>query len=124
MRKNINKTNSISKIVKINFYLNSLNFILFLRIIVTGLIIQVNYHMHMLPDAYSVVGLDRADWILAHKLSAALALGGIIIHCILHLKYISATTKKFVKNNSSSPVMTSYYLLIISFFTSITAIIS
>jgi hypothetical protein len=120
----MNQTNTISKIIKINFYINSINFILFLGIIITGLVIQLNYHMHRLPDTYLIMGMERMGWLLAHKAATAAALIGIIIHCMLHLKYISAATKKFINKASKSPAMTSYYLLIICFFTSITAIIS
>ncbi len=93
-------TQKISKPVKLNFYINLLNFIPFLLVIITGLILQFKYHLHHFPDHYTIEGLDKSGFLNLHIISAAISLAGIIFHCILHWKFISAVAKKiFIKKS-------------------------
>lgn len=111
-------------VAKINFYLNLLNAAPFLIAIITGLVIQINFHMHRLPDDSLLAGLSRSGWLLAHKISATMALTGVIAHCIAHRKHIAGTTRRIIRNRSLSKVIASYYLLIIFIPTSLAAMTS
>ena len=116
------QSKNISRLTKINFYLNLLNFIPFLIVIITGLILQIAYHMHRLPDNYLVSGLNKPGWLLLHEISASISLAGIIIHCMLHWKFITTTTKKIFNRKSKTRILSSYYLLIIYIPTFLTSI--
>lgn len=120
----MDKSADISEVSRINFYLNLINVAPFVILIMTGLVIQINYHLHRLPDGCPVAGLSRPGWLLAHKISATVALTGIIAHCTMHRKHIAATTGRIIRNRSLSKIITSYYLLIICIPTSLTALIS
>jgi hypothetical protein len=107
------QSNNISKSTKINFYLNLLNFVPFLIVIITGLILQIEYHMHRLTDYYIVSGLNKSGWLIIHKISATISLIGFIVHCIMHWKFISITSRKILGQKSLSSVSLSYWLFII-----------
>lgn len=109
MRKSKNAFDS----VKLNFYLNLLNFFPFVILAVSGLIIQIEYHIHELPDAYVVSGLNRSGWLLIHKISSVISFAGIVLHCIMHRKYIVTVTKKILNRKNKPKILLSYYLLII-----------
>ena len=114
----------ISSRTKFNFYVNLLNFLPFVILIFSGMVIQINYHMHSLPDGYIVLGLNKYAWLLMHQISAVISLTGCIFHCILHWKYISAVTKNFINRQSGIKVFSSYYLLITGVLTTIPVILS
>ena len=78
--------------------------------------------MHRLPDDYFVLGLNKFGWLFLHKISASISLAGIIIHCMLHWKFISATTIKIFNRKSKTRILSSYYLLIIYIPTFLTSI--
>ena len=118
----MDKSASISRAARMNFFLNLINAAPFLIVMISGLALQVNYHMHRLPDEALVSGLSRSGWLLLHKTSAALSLAGIIAHCVTHRKQIGATTRRIIKNRSFSKIMASYYLLLICIPTAFTAI--
>jgi hypothetical protein len=107
------QSRNIAGLIKINFYLNLANFVPFFVVIITGLILQIGYHMHRLPDDYLISGLDKSGWLLLHQISTSISLAGIIIHCMLHWKFITATTKKIFNRKYRARILSSYYLLII-----------
>ncbi|MBN2403042.1 MAG: DUF4405 domain-containing protein [Spirochaetes bacterium] len=107
------KLNNAFDSVKLNFYLNLLNFLPFVILTVSGMIIQIEYHIHELPDAYVVSGLNRSGWLLIHKISSVISFAGIVLHCIMHRKYIVTVTKKILNRKNKPKILLSYYLLII-----------
>ena len=119
-----NRVNGVTATSKINFYLDLLNGIPFLMVIVTGMLLQINYHLHGLPDDYMTVGLSRSGWSLLHKTSAVISLAGIAAHCILHRASIAASTRKFFSGGSPLTVISSFYVLLICVPTALTAMIS
>ncbi len=118
------QSKNISNTVKINFYLNIFNFILFSIVTITGLLIQIKYHMHALPDYYAIWGLNRPDWQLLHKISASVFLAGLAAHCLMHRKFISAVSGKIFQRRSVSPASVSYSLFVISIPTCLITLIS
>lgn len=116
--------NNISLKTKVNFYLNLVNSLPFIILLFSGLMIQVNYHMHRLPDDYFVLGLTKHTWLLAHRISAAIAITGCIFHCVLHWKYIKAATRKFFIWKSGVKIFSSYYLTIIGILTTVPVLLS
>ncbi len=110
----------VSNSRKVNFYLNMLNFFPFLMLAATGIVLQFHYHMEHLPDGQLVAGLDRATWLLLHRIAAAVSLAGITAHCILHRRFIAATTRRILDRRSMANVLSSYYLFILIIPTAIT----
>lgn len=118
------KLNNTSNSSKMNFYLNLLNFILFLIVVITGFIIQIGYHMHNLPDDYAISGLARAGWLNFHRISASFFLAGIIAHCLLHRGFISTISDKILRRKPLLPASISYWLFIVSIPTTLVAMVS
>lgn len=114
----------LSGSTKTNFYLNLLNVVPFLILISSGILLQLEYHMHHQPDEHLIAGLNRSGWLLLHRITAALSLVGITAHCILHRKFIAATTRRILDRRSMANVHTSYYLLILCIPTVITGMAS
>jgi hypothetical protein len=118
------QSKNISNSAKNNFYLNLLNFIPFIIVVISGLILQIEYHMHRLPDDYFVSGLNRSGWLILHKISITILLAGIITHCVLHWKFISIWSGKILRLKFLSSSSLSYWLFIISIPTCLIAMAS
>jgi hypothetical protein len=114
----------ISRAPETNFYLNLLNLAPFVILAITGLALQVNYHMRGVPYGYQIMGLNRHGWLMLHKLSAVMSLTGITAHCLLHRKYITATTGRIIARRSFSKVLVSYHLFILYALSALTALLS
>ncbi|MBP7738235.1 MAG: DUF4405 domain-containing protein [Spirochaetes bacterium] len=119
----MNKSDTIHSAAKKQFYLNLFNLALFLLLAITGLLLQVNYHMHHLPNGREVLGLNRHGWLLLHKLSAVMSLAGITAHCLLHRRYIATTTRRIIARRSLAKVPSSYYTVVLYVLASLTALI-
>jgi hypothetical protein len=111
--KPVRQPKNVSQSIIINFYLNLLNIIPLLIVVITGLILQIKYHMHIIPDDYLILGLNRSGWLLLHKIWAIISLTGIIVHCIVHWQFIAATTKNIFNQKSKISLLSSYLLLVI-----------
>jgi hypothetical protein len=118
------QSKNISNSAKNNFCLNLLNFIPFVIVAISGLTLQIGYHMHKLPDDYFVSDLNRSGWLILHKISATILLAGIIAHCMLHWKFISIWSGKVLRQKLLSSTSLSYWLFIISIPTCLVAMTS
>jgi hypothetical protein len=105
------------------FYLNLLNVALFLVVALTGSVLQIEYHMHGLPEGSTAMGLNKAGWVLLHKISATLFLAGIVAHCSLNWRFVSASTSRIL-GRGSIPSATSYWLFITCIPTCLTTMVS
>jgi len=119
----MNKSDMITNAAKKQFYLNLFNLASFFLLAITGLVLQVNYHMHHLPNGHQVLGLNRHGWLLLHKLSAVMSLAGITVHCLLHRRYIASATRIILARRSLSKVLSSYYAVVLYVLSSLTALI-
>jgi len=90
--------------------------------VITGLVLQVEYHMHGLPDDCCVLGLDRRTWLLFHRVWAAVLAAGIVIHCRLHEKNIIAAMRSI--RRFKPRLSLSMYVLFLMIPTVLTATIS
>ncbi len=118
----MNKSDMITSAAKKKYYLNLFNLASFFLLAITGLLLQVNYHMHHYPNGHQVLGLNRHGWLLLHKLSAVMSLGGITAHCLLHRRYIASTTRRITAQMSLSKVLSSYYATVLYALSSLTAL--
>lgn len=116
--------NNISKSIKMNFYVNLLNIIPFLFLIITGSILQIEYHLLKLPTDYLIANLNKADWLVLHKISAIISLMGVIIHCILHWNVIKIHSSILFVKKTIKRIPSSYYLLLVAIPTTLTALFS
>lgn len=109
----MNTVQTLSISARHNLYLNLLNVGVFLIIAFTGSLLQVEFHMHRLPEGYPVMGLDRPGWVLLHRASAITFLAGIGAHCSLNRRFISASTRRLLNRKPRLSASPSYWLFII-----------
>lgn len=114
----------VSRDTKIQFFINLSNCFSLSILIITGLVLQFEYHMYHKPELHFVFGFNKFSWLLLHKISSIISLIGIIVHCIIHWKFISTITKKIFTKKQKSEFLISYSLFIIFIPTALTAISS
>ena len=117
-----NKGISIS--AKSRFYLNLYNLVFFLIVTFTGSVIQIQYHIHELPEAYSVMGFDKTGWVLLHKASAVVFFAGLVIHCLVNWGFIATSTRQIFSGKLKPFSSHSYWLFMISVPACLTAMVS
>ena len=120
----MNNHKSIPISLQNNFYLNVANLIVFSVAVFTGLVLQIEYHMHHLPNEYLVMGQNKTVWLLIHRISSAIALAGIVAHCAVHWKFITTKTGRILERKSVSPASLSYWLFVLCIPTCLTAMSS
>lgn len=106
---NIGKGISIS--VRSRLYLNLYNLVFFLIASFTGSVIQIQYHMHGLPEVYSVMGFDKAGWVLLHRASAVVCFAGLVVHCLVNWGFVATSTRRIFDRKSHNPFLSHSYLL-------------
>ncbi len=116
--------NNISKSIKTNFCVNLLNIIPFLFLIISGSILQIEFHLLKLPNDYLIANLNRADWLVLHKISATISFMGVIIHCILHWNVIIINSSILFVKKTIKRIPLSYYLFLVAIPTTFTAMFS
>jgi hypothetical protein len=89
----------------------------------TGLVLQLQYHMHHLPAEATVLGLQKDAWLLLHKVFAVMSLAGVAIHCLLHRKWIAAAARRRLQRKPAASRI-SWYLLLVSIPTALTGMAS
>jgi hypothetical protein len=114
----------ISLSIRNNFYLNLLNLALFLLIAFTGSVLQLEYHMHGSPEGHPVMGFDKPGWVLLHKASAIPFLTGLVAHCSLNWRFVSASTRRILSRRLRLSAPRSYWLFMICVPTCFTAMVS
>jgi hypothetical protein len=109
---------------KLNFYLNLSNIFLFLIAGLTGSLIQINYHMHGLPAAAWIAGLDKSAWMLLHKASAAIFLAGAAAHCLVNRRFISASLRRVFSGKFLVFKSLSFWVFVVCVLTCLPAVVS
>ena len=79
------KNTEKSKKSTINLYIVLFVFLPFVLLVLSGLIIQINYHIGDIKDTVTVLGLNRYEWLHIHKISALTSIIGISIHVFLNI---------------------------------------
>jgi len=120
---NIGKGITIS--VRNRLYLNLCNLVFFLIVTFTGYAIQIQYHMHGLPETYSVMGFDKTEWALLHRSSAVVCFAGLVVHCLVNWGFVATSTRRIFDGKPNTPFFSqSYLLLLISVPACLTAMAS
>lgn len=105
----------ISISVRNRFYLNLCNLVFFLIVSFTGSVIQIQYHMRGLPEAYSVMGFDKTGWALLHRASAVVCFAGLMVHCLVNRGFVATSTRRIFDGKPDNPFLShSYVLFLIS----------
>jgi len=117
-------THHVSEKARTHFYVNLASLLPILAVITSGLIIQVEYHMHGRADTVTVLGMDRQGWLTLHKASAVVSLACLAHHCANHWSFIVTMTKKKLYMKKMSSSVASYYLFILFVPTVLTALAS
>jgi hypothetical protein len=106
---NIGKGISISE--RNRFYLNLCNLFFFLNVIFTGSVVQIQYHIHGLSEAFSVLGFNKAGWALLHKTSAAVCFAGLVVHCLVNWGFIATSTSRIFDRKINNLSLSHSHLL-------------
>ena len=114
----------ISISVRNRFYLNLGNLVFFLIVTFSGSVIQIQYHMHGLPKAYSVMGFDKTGWVLLHKESSVIFFAGLVVHCLVNWGFVKTSTRRIFGGKLKHFLSHSYWLFLISVPTCLTAMAS
>ena len=114
----------ISLSARNNLYLNLLNLAFFLFVAFTGSVIQIEYHMHEAPEGCPVMGFAKSGWVLLHKASSVLFLAGIVGHCALNWRFVSASTRRILSRRFPPSASLSYWLFTTCVPTCLTAMVS
>ncbi len=122
----------MSTIIKVNktkkstifFYVDTIILSPFILLAISGLLIQINYHAGEMTDTAVVLGLNRYEWLLIHKITAVISIIGLSIHLFLHMSWLKTV---FLKNSYKKPnrnTKITLWLLILAIATALTGIIS
>lgn len=114
----------VSERTRAHFYANLASLVPSLALAASGLILQVGYHMHHLPDSTPALGLDRHEWLALHKIAAVVSLACLEYHCANHWSFIVTVTKKQLYRKKMSSSIASYFLFILFVPTALTALVS
>lgn len=76
---------------KINYVIDLILLICFIVVTLSGIILFLN------SGSFMVLGLNKIAWLKMHTLSGFLFTLLVVIHLILHLKWLSVMTKSFFK---------------------------
>ena len=114
----------VSERTRARLYANLISLVPFLALMASGLVLQVEYHLHHVPDTAPAFGLDRHGWLALHKTAAVISLACMAHHCAHHWRFIASVTKKKLYRKKISRAMVSYYLFIIFIPTALTALVS
>jgi hypothetical protein len=120
----MNSGTGISISVRNRLYLNLCNLVFFLIVAFTGSVIQIQYHMHGLPEGYSVMGFDKTGWTLLHKASAVVLFAGLVFHCLVNWGFVATVTRRIFGGKSKPFSSHSYWLFLISVPACLTAMAS
>ena len=120
----MNSGTGISISVRNRLYLNLCNLVFFLIVAFTGSVIQIQYHMHGLPEAYSVMGFDKTGWVLLHKASAVVFFTGLVVHCLVNWGFVATSTRRIFGGKPKPFSSHSYWLFLISAPVCLTAMAS
>lgn len=104
--------------------LNLCNLVSFLIVTFTGSVIQIQYHMHGLPEAYSAMGFDKTGWAQLHKASAITFFAGLAVHCSLNRGFFATSTRRIFHGKPYPFLSHSYLLFLVSVATCLTAMMS
>lgn len=96
-----------------NYYVDVVILILFMALAWSGMLLQMVYHMGGYSSDFLVIGLNRSDWLVMHKILSIMSSFGIGLHVILHLNWFKAVTKKRLFMKRSFKKKTAFYLLIV-----------
>ena len=120
----MNSGSGISISVRSRFCLNLCNLVFFLIVTFAGSVIQIQYHMHGLPEAYSLMGFDKTGWVLLHKVTAIVFLAGLVVHCLANWGFVATSTRRIFGGKAKPFLVHSYWLFLISVPTCLTAMAS
>ncbi len=121
----------MSTIIKVNktkkstifFYVDTIILSPFILLAISGLLIQINYHAGEMTDTAVVLGLNRYEWLLLHKITAVISIIGLSIHLFLHMSWLKTVLlkKSYKKPNRNTKI--TMWLLILAVATALTGII-
>lgn len=106
------------------FYVNTIIFFPFILLALSGLLIQFNYHLGDMADTAVVLGLNRYEWLLLHKITAVISIIGLSVHLFLHMSWLKTVFFKKLFKKSSRTIKITSWLLILAVATALTGIIS
>jgi hypothetical protein len=114
---------NILKSKKSNIRIDILLIIPFFSMIFSGFLLQIFYHMKRYESDSLVWGLNRADWLLFHKVAVVIAFSFTLVHLILHYKWFSGVIKKKLFISGNKLTKRTFRLFIMFIIVSLTGLI-
>ena len=106
------------------FYVNTIIFLPFVLLALSGLLIMINYHAGQMTDTAVVLGLNRYEWLLLHKITAVISIIGLSVHLFLHMSWLKTVLMKKLHKKLNQNTKITMWLLILAVATALTGIIS
>ena len=101
-----------------------LSLLSFIIVSVTGMLIQVVYHMKGFPDEFVYIGLNKQKWLLLHKYTSFIVTILLLVHIARYHMWFVNMIKRKVLSNKNYYIKIMITLLTISFITIITGVFS
>jgi hypothetical protein len=108
---------------KFNMWVDILLIIPFFNMIFSGFLIQIFYHMKSFSSDSLVWGLNRADWLLFHKITVVIAFSLTLIHLMLHYKWFIGVIRKNLYISGNKLTKRTFRLFIMFIIVSLTGLI-
>ncbi len=108
---------------RLNIYIDIMAILPFALMIFTGIILQINYHMKAYDPVTTVMGLNKSEWLLYHKIFSAVGFSLAAIHLTLHYKWLLGVFRKKLFISGSKPIKRTFRLLISFTIVSLTGLI-
>lgn len=99
---------------EINFFIDLLLSLIFVFLALSGLLIQIKYHAGHSLGTDRVCGLNRAQWLVLHKILSVFLAMGVTIHGIQHISWFQRVLRMAANFRSKTTKIT---LLISAIFT-------
>lgn len=100
--------------VRLKFTVNALLLLMGLVVTVSGLVMQVEYHMGRLPIAQSVWGMEHGQWSGVHKFSAVVFMLLVAYHVWVHWKWYEVVFSKGLFRKNSQILVFSLLMALVS----------
>ncbi len=105
-------------------YVNSIIFLPFILLAFSGLLIQHSYNLEHMADSAAVLGLNRYEWLLFHKITALISFAGVSVHVSLHMNWLKAVLLKKLYKKPNLSIKITLWLLILTAATALTGFYS
>jgi len=90
--------------VKVNYWVDVLLIILFVIVGISGIVLDFAFTSGVpnIGRTITFLGTHKLDWLRPHAIAGLAMVVLLIIHLVLHFKWLGLMTRRLVDNNSAS----------------------